>query len=165
MSKILAVRLMDHHEKQVMMTPLVPPNMSPEEPDTPRVCVAQSIQQCLSSMGDPGGGATPEAWICQTELPRRARHELSVYVAVVDESIVYTPDVGEVPDSCFTGEQWLIVPTMMYRIAYIWALRQGDFQGLWGYFEPIPPQKWRRHLEHIHIPRPLEHVDYHIHGI
>ena len=77
------------------MYPKVPVNrMVNEDSSTKRICVSQSINGCLTAIGDFNVGDL-------------------VYIYECNSDLVSQPLLSQVVDRCFTGEQWILEPVKM----------------------------------------------------
>jgi len=77
------------------LTPRIPlSRMEIEDDKTERICVSKSINGCLSAC---------QCW-CKDE---------TVKIYKCESNKVIQPTLEQVPDRCFTGEEWIIEPVKM----------------------------------------------------
>ncbi|MCE5220188.1 MAG: hypothetical protein LLF98_02675 [Clostridium sp.] len=86
----------------VELKPRIPiDRMKIENDYTERICVSQSIVGCLTAL-------------------RKFDLNDIVYIYECESNNVYQPTTEEVPDVCFTGEEWILEPvTMKYFMTII----------------------------------------------
>jgi len=79
----------------VMLYPRVPlSRMEIEDNSIERICVSKSINGCLSAC---------QCW-CKDEI---------VNIYKCESNKVVEPTLEQVPDKCFTGEEWILEPVKM----------------------------------------------------
>ena len=84
-----------------------------EDGETPRVCFAPSIDQCLMAISQKCDGM-----------------EFYVYSPIaVDKNCLYKPSTKEVPDSTITGETWITCPVKIKKIGKIKVLGDSGLDG------------------------------------
>ena len=80
-------------DKDTILYPRIPENRSIDEDEyTPRICVSQSINGCLTAIADN---------ILENDV---------VYIYQCKSRSVRQPSLDEVPDAFITGEQWVLKP-------------------------------------------------------
>lgn len=84
----------ENHDDKILY-PRVPKNrIKCEDSITPRICVSQSINGCLTAIEPHSVGEV-------------------LYVHECESDDVIQPTLDQVPDRCFTGETWITAPTKM----------------------------------------------------
>lgn len=130
--------------------------MPGEDAETPRICVAPTIEQCITGIGLLG--RFRRCLEANEEAKSYATMGREVYPILVlqfaDDLPYYTPTSEQVPDSIVTGEQWLLEPAVPTSIRLAWMgmdsiLWAEDERALHGYvcatakldYRPFPPDK------------------------
>ena len=105
-----------HLGSSTILEPRIPEStLSMEDQVTPRICVAATIQQCLT--------AIEASSALETEKVDEKIYY--VYFTIFDDSITKQPTSDEVPDAYSTGELWILEPDAFFLIG-AYKLTKGE---------------------------------------
>ena len=94
-----------------------------EDDETPRICVCNSIMGCIRSL------EIPASITCMD--PNWKETKLHLYVTeVYNLDFVHQPSIDQVSDVWNTGELWITVPTLFYKVRTYTISKQFEFPGI-----------------------------------
>lgn len=136
-----------------LIVPSVPCTAGPPEDTTiPRICVAPSIEACITAIGLLGRfrrclERNKDAFQYSTI----GRETYPILIQEFDNPLIYRPTKNQVPDSKYTGEHWILESVIPDRCSFIWLTANSI---LWEEIYEFPMTYACKRLYYTDIPAP-----------